>query len=173
MMEAWRSGGFATYPDLPGWTGTPWSLLLVPGWRELIGRPLGEVAARQWAIANQVLLDDLAALPRERWCAVSYADVVRDPQAVAESLCAFAGLAWDQELSEPLPLSRHTLTPPAPEKWRKNEPEFSAFLPLAEKVAARAHAILSQQTPPPAPSCPNLNFMQPRPPAESALRIGN
>jgi hypothetical protein len=34
MLDAWRSGRFITYSNLPGWTGSPWSLLLVPGWRE-------------------------------------------------------------------------------------------------------------------------------------------
>ena len=30
MLDAWRSRQFVTYPDLPGWTGPPWSLLLTP-----------------------------------------------------------------------------------------------------------------------------------------------
>ena len=46
MMEAWLSGAFQTYPELPGWEGPPWSLLLVPGWRELIGTPLPELSSR-------------------------------------------------------------------------------------------------------------------------------
>ncbi len=40
MMEAWGSGRFRTYPNLPGWTGLPWSLLLVPGWRDLRRPPV-------------------------------------------------------------------------------------------------------------------------------------
>lgn len=48
MIEAWQSCRFGTYPNLPGWTGLPWSLLLVPGWRDLVGRPLEEIVARQW-----------------------------------------------------------------------------------------------------------------------------
>ena len=55
-----------TYPDLPDWDGPPWSLLLTPGWRELSGRPLAEIAARQWAAATSQLLDDLEALPPRR-----------------------------------------------------------------------------------------------------------
>src|SRR5690606_26806424 len=38
MIEAWQSGRFRTYADLPGWNGLPWSLLLVPGWRALSGQ---------------------------------------------------------------------------------------------------------------------------------------
>ncbi len=58
MMEAWTTGRFRTYPHLPGWTGPAWSLLLVPGWRELIGRPLHEIVAAQWHTTTRLLLDD-------------------------------------------------------------------------------------------------------------------
>lgn len=30
MIDAWNSGRFRTYPNLPGWTGPAWSLLLTP-----------------------------------------------------------------------------------------------------------------------------------------------
>jgi hypothetical protein len=48
MIEAWQSGRFVTYPELPDWRGPPWSLLLVPGWRELAGKPVAEIVAAQW-----------------------------------------------------------------------------------------------------------------------------
>ena len=61
MIEAWGAGTFRTYPDLPGWPDGGWSLLLVPGWRALAGKPVAEIAARQWATTTDILLDDLAA----------------------------------------------------------------------------------------------------------------
>lgn len=45
MLEAWESGGLRTCRELPGWTGLPWSLPLTPGWRELVGAPLGDIVA--------------------------------------------------------------------------------------------------------------------------------
>src|SRR5688500_10412186 len=45
LLGAWRSGKFVTHSKLPGWPGPPWSLLLVPGWRDLAGRPLPEIVA--------------------------------------------------------------------------------------------------------------------------------
>jgi hypothetical protein len=33
-------GTLPDYPNLPNWTGLPWSLLLVPGWQQLVGQPL-------------------------------------------------------------------------------------------------------------------------------------
>lgn len=100
------------------------------------------IAAAQWATANRCLLDDLALLPPERWCAVSYEDLVADPQRQAERLCKFAGVSWDQKLSGAQPLSRYTLTPPAKDKWRKNEAVLEAVLPQVEAVAWRARQVV-------------------------------
>lgn len=142
ILDAWRSKKFVTYPELPGWKGLAWSLLLIPGWRELSGRDLPSIAAEQWAVANRILLDDLEQLPRERWAAVSYAELVNAPQRTAERLCHFAGIAWDQHVEQgQLPASRHTLTPPDPNKWRKNIQELAPLLPRVEAIGARARRV--------------------------------
>ncbi len=143
VLDAWKSGRFVTYPQLPGWEGPPWSLLLVPGWRELSGRPLAEIAVRQWASATSQLLDDLEALPPERWCVASYDRLVADPQSEIDRLCAFAGLEWDRQVTAPLPLSRHTLTSPEPEKWRHNGEELKPVMPLVDPVAERARDVFA------------------------------
>jgi hypothetical protein len=144
ILEAWKSGGFVTYPRLPGWEGPPWSMLLIPRWRRLRGQPLPKIAAAQWATANRTLLDDLEQLPPERWCMVSYADLVANPQVQVERLCQFAGIAWDQELRGPLPLSRYTLTPPDPNKWRKNAAALEPLLPRLEPLRDRARQVLAR-----------------------------
>lgn len=120
MIEAWQSGRFGTYPKLPGWKGIPWSLLLVPGWRELNGRPLQEIVAAQWEITTRVLLDDLEALPQDRVHVLRYDRFLADPSHAVASLCRTLQLGWDQRLEGPLPLSRHTVSEPSPEKWRRH-----------------------------------------------------
>ena len=107
-VEAWRAKASVTYPDLPGWDGDPWSLLLVPGWRGLRGLPLEEVVAWQWAITTRHLLDDLEVLPPERWCVASYDDLVERPAEEIARLRHFLGLGWDHELAA------RTVTPPDP-----------------------------------------------------------
>lgn len=144
ILDAWKSGRFVTYPELPGWTGRPWSLLLVPGWRELAGKGTPEIAARQWLAATSLLLDDLESLPPDRWCVASYDRLVADPQAEVQRLCDFAGLAWDRELTAPLPHSRHTLTSPQPEKWRHNGDELKEVLPLVKETALRAREVFAR-----------------------------
>lgn len=132
IIDAWRSGGWVTYPDLPGWEG-PWSLLLPPQWQQQRGRPPEAIAAWQWDSANRYILDDLAAIPREQWTAVRYDELRDAPRATLERLCGFLGLQVDQSLAQhlaqPLPLSRHTLTPPAPDKWRANAASIERVLP--------------------------------------------
>src|SRR5690606_26533588 len=134
MLDGWQSGGFRTYPALPGWQGPAWSFLLVPGWRDLSGQPLEDIVAAQWARTSQVLLDDLDALPAGHWTGVDYGRFVADPQGETTRLCEWAGFGWDRTLGATLPLSRYTLTPPAPDKWRRHaaaiEPRLAALQPL-------------------------------------------
>ncbi|MDX1998743.1 MAG: TIGR03032 family protein [Thermoanaerobaculia bacterium] len=144
MLDAWRSGRFVTYPQLPGWQGPPWSLVLVPGWQELVGRPLPEVVAQQWATLTSRLLDDLEALPAERWCVASYDRLLTETRAEVERLCAFADFAWDRPLDGPLPVARHTLTSPAPEKWRHNWEDLKSVMPSVAPVAERAREIFAR-----------------------------
>jgi len=141
MFDAWKSERFVTYPGLPGWTDPPWSLLLVPGWRELIGHSLAEIVTTQWATATELLLDDLEALAPEQWCVASYDRLVGDPQSEITRLCAFSDLAWELELDGSLPLSRHTLDSPHPDKWRRNADALDPHWDRVREVAARAHDV--------------------------------
>jgi len=100
------SGGFRTYPGLPGWPGPVWSFLLTPGWRDLAGAPLARIVARQWSATTRALLDDLAALPANRWLAVRYEAFVAAPQEEISRICRGMDLTWDRRLGASLPLAR-------------------------------------------------------------------
>ena len=140
IMRAWRSGKWKTYNGLDGFPG-PWSLLLPPGWRELRGKPLEEIAAHQWSVTNRIVLDDLAALAPGRWTSLTYGDLVADPGGQIVRLCEFLGIGMDASLrarvSAPLPNSTFTLTPPRADKWRELEPQVARVLPLIEPVWQR------------------------------------
>ncbi len=144
MIAAWESGRFTTYPDLPGWTGTPWSMVLTPEWRKLVGRDLAEVVAEQWRMTSEILLSDLDKLASDRWAVVGYHNLVADPQGEIERLCGFLDLEWDQELEHELPLSRYTLTPPKPEKWRQHADRLEQVLPATADVARRGRELLAR-----------------------------
>ncbi len=116
----------------------PWSLLLVPGWRELKGRPLPEIVAAQWERTTRILLDDLDALPADRCHAVRFDAFLADPRQQMQRLCGDLGLAWDRPLEGALPLSRYTVSKPDAEKWRRHADVIEPLLPGLQVVIDRA-----------------------------------
>ncbi|MFM8862509.1 MAG: TIGR03032 family protein, partial [Acidimicrobiia bacterium] len=143
MLDAWRSGKFVTYPELPGWTGNRWSLLLTPGWRDLVGKPLPEVVANQWATTTSMLLDDLEALPPDRWCVTSYSALLADPDAELRRLCEHLDLEWDSDTGGTLPHSKTTLDAPQASKWERNAEELAKVWSIVDDVAVRAHEVFA------------------------------
>jgi len=141
MLDAWQSGSFVTYPDLPDWPDRPWSLLLIPGWRQLRNKPLAEVVARQWQQANETILENLASLPASRWRVLDYETLVKEPGSVFSKVCSWLGLPAqpqrEKALSSRLPYSRYTLSPPARDKWRRHEPQLSPVLPGTDTLMQR------------------------------------
>ena len=144
MIEAWQSGRFRTYPNLPDWPGAPWSLLLTPGWRTLAGKPLHEIVAAQWQATTELLLDDLSALSADRVHVIRYDKLLADPQGEIERLCAAVGFVWDRPLDANLPLSRYTVSQPNPDKWRRHESEINAVLPQLAQTIARAERFVAR-----------------------------
>jgi len=135
MIEAWTSGRFRTYPGLPGWTGLPWSLLLTPGWRDLIGQPLNRIVAAQWRVTTQLLVGDLLELPSDRWVVTRYDALVAHPEAEIRRLCAMMDLEWDRSFDAALPLSKYTVSPPERDKWHRHAAEIETVMPsIAEQV---------------------------------------
>ena len=144
MMEAWHSGGFRTYPNLPAWRGAPWSLLLVPGWQRLNGLNMPQVAAHQWAITTETLLNDLEQLDPARVEVVDYRTFLSSPQAEMERIAEAVGLSWDRKLGPTLPLSKTTVSQPASEKWRRIEPVIEAIWPIVERADQRAREFVEK-----------------------------
>jgi len=147
IIEAWKVGlqgdRFVTFRDLPGWDRPAWCFLLPPGWRSLIGKPLAEIAAFQWSSSNNIILDHLADLPAARWHPVSYAHLVAAPMETLISLSRFAGLSvTEAELpAGPLRLSRTTLKPPDPQKWKQHEQNLRGLAPALEDTEERIRRI--------------------------------
>jgi hypothetical protein len=141
MIEGWRSGGFRTYPTLPGWRGLAWSFLLTPGWRALIGAPLPHIVARQWTETTRILLDDLTALPADRWRVIRHEAFLAAPQAEITRLCVGLDVAWDRTLGARLPLARHTVSAPDAGKWRVHAEAITATAAIWGEQDARARAL--------------------------------
>jgi hypothetical protein len=132
LLEGWRSRKFMAYNDIPDWPYREWSFLLTPGWESLKESSLAEICAHQWKVTNQTALSDLSSLPATDWFALSYADLLNNPQKMIRKIGEFACLNWnkgmDDYLSTTLPVSRLTLSSPAKNKWKKNEHAIKPFL---------------------------------------------
>ena len=144
IVEGWQSKRFIAYHALPGWNGA-WSFLLTPGWEDLLDRPLVEIAAHQWRVANETILSDLALLPSDDWLFVRYADLAGAPNPTIVRIALFADLTWDesveQVVSHALPFSRMTLSAPAPTKWRKHAAELESVLPSVAPVVEKIETL--------------------------------
>jgi len=140
MIEAWQSGYFRTYPRLPGWTGLPWSLLLVPGWEQLRGLPLPQIVAHQWARTIAVAVADLANLPAARVRALTYEELLAAPEATIPALARAIGVGWDRRIDGRLPISGTTVSAPAPDKWRAVEPMITEVWPIVAEADGQARA---------------------------------
>jgi hypothetical protein len=157
MLDAWRSQRFVTYaqlpgwryPNVPGWSATlSWSLALANGWREWMKLPLPDLVAKQWSAIVDTMLGDLAAIDSARVAVADYSALLADPQAEMQRVCAFAGLEWDRTLDAPLPLSKHTLTPPDPDKWKRNAAEVERMLTIATPSIERLeHFVRARRDP--------------------------
>lgn len=144
LIDAWHSGRFVTYPTLPGWAGPPWSLLLVPGWRELPAEDVPAIAAAQWRTAHEAMLERFEAMPIERVVVVRYEALREDPSGCLRRLADSIGVA-PPDVAGSLPLSRHTLTPPDPDKWRRHADELERVLPELEPTWARIRDFCEQR----------------------------
>lgn len=149
IIEAWQSGHFVTYRNLPGWQGQPWSLLLPPDWQTQQGKPLESVACWQWQTTNAAIVDELTRLPRNDWTSISYQELCQDTDAALAKLCAFIGVApLIKDNSKKL--SQHTLTPPDPNKWRKHETAIMAQEPAWSAISQRIDTL--EHRPPETPA---------------------
>jgi Sulfotransferase family/Aspartyl/Asparaginyl beta-hydroxylase len=133
LVEGWRSRRFLAYRGMPGWPYRDWSFLLPPGWSSLVGCSLVEIAAHQWQVANATIEADLRDAPSGASCKIDYDDLIRTPRESLRNIAELAGLTWDAEVeaavSAALPLSRVTLSAPAPHKWWQYQEELTALLP--------------------------------------------
>lgn len=149
LIEAWtlglQSGRFKTFPELPGWDRPGWCFLLPPGWREMRGKSLAEIAAFQWSASNRIIMEALSSLPVERWTSVTYEALVADPQSALTGICQFANIEADQVQvhSGELPLSRTTISRPATDKWKVHETEIEALMPSLADTLQRIETFCS------------------------------
>ncbi len=128
MMQGWNQTGRFEKPALQEAlraTGSElihWAYPAPPGWQDVATRPLVEVCAWSWTQHVQFIQNSLQHIPDDRKTLVFYEELQDNPDALAERLARFCDLEIGPMLQNYLrerPLSRTTVTPPDPDKWRR------------------------------------------------------
>lgn len=157
---AWNSGKFVSEPDLHGWWGEKWSFALVPGWADLIGKPVPEIAAKQWAKTVDLALDELSKLESNSWVLASFEALLDNPESEIKRITQALDLEWSASIPEKLAPSPNTINPRGIGKRPVPNGEVFAALSNVSDTVKRLNEARSPITPveqpmqPPAASLP-------------------
>ena len=145
LMEAWRARPrFVRYrlPEplngLGELSDDRWSLVLVPGWRELREASLAEICARQYVACNEAVLREREALAGSSWIDVRYENLVAAPVDELRRVYDQLGLGFTNEAERFARTfaenqARTTLTAPRTDKWRDRDAD--AIASVASQLA--------------------------------------
>jgi hypothetical protein len=141
LYEHWPRGGRLPY-RLPGQfavQGLPrgyWRFVLVPGWRDLDGRPLEEVCARQYTESTEAILRFRDSLPPEREVTLRYEDLLQDPVTVTRDMFSALQLDLPPHVAERVRNLVHP--PPRQPKWETtHRAEVERVLPQISSLLTR------------------------------------
>lgn len=112
--------------DWPQRHGMDWHFLMPPGWQQHLGDSPAAQFAWQWEQGTGIPLRDLTDCARIR-----YEDLVAQPADAVEDLLEYAGLRMSREVlaaCQAMAPSKHTLSAPAPDKWRARAAEIEPVL---------------------------------------------
>ena len=144
MIDGWpelkRFGKEALTPYIPpaGSSVPHWTFPAPPGWRSVLDRPLPEICAWSWQQHVQAMMDF-----RDRQgggIVVRYEDLVTHPLETTDKLAQELDLRITDRVKAYVqnpPLSRTTISPPSPRKWKDSHgQEIAEVLPLIRPTVA-------------------------------------
>lgn len=120
--------------SIPGYSRDRWAFTLIPGWRDLVARPLEEICAWQWIRCNEAVLAHREGTKgKVPYLTVQYEELVASPATVLPQIAQFLGLDFERDLghlAQQLPQINAVSTPDR-DKWRRRNPEaISRIMPL-------------------------------------------
>ena len=148
LIEGWRQphlfpGYKVPIPlRIPDYTRDRWAFTLIPGWRDLVDRPLEEICAWQWIRCNEaVLAHQEQTRGQVPYLTVRYEDLVTAPDTTLRRIADFVGVDFERTLSHfarELP-QINVVSAPDLEKWRRQNPEairriFPLIRPMMERL---------------------------------------
>ena len=155
MAAIWQAGTMVTREELPGWDGPPWSMPLIPGWRELSGSPLEELVTAQWIALSRGALDELEQLVPERWCVSDFDQLTGNRDNETQRICRFLDLGWHAGISNAVATSLATSEREfaAIESKPEVEPDEAAI-----EISNRARELIADNTPKRNPGAPEAGL---------------
>jgi len=150
IIDGWHSGHFVTYPGLQVAAG-PWSFLLPPGWEKKKNDPVEKLAAWQWINAHEHAIKAFTKIGQKRIFCLNYDDFLAHSAKTVKQLCVFMDIPYDSGLAEhcsnPLPLSRYTLTEPQKDKWKKNAAELARVMEKTRPTIKKINQFADMSSP--------------------------
>jgi hypothetical protein len=138
LIDGWNAEArFESY-KLPHMT---WKFLLPPRWEALQNVPVPAIAAAQWRIANEAIMDGLRDVDIGRWHFVDYDQLIDDTITQVVRLCEFACINAEDVLEGAIvggfPLSKSALSPPRRDKWKRHQKAVNEILPSLNDIMER------------------------------------
>ncbi|MCA9936787.1 MAG: sulfotransferase [Anaerolineales bacterium] len=144
LLNGWREPHlFPGYPvpdplHIPGYQRPRWAFSLIPGWRDLVDRPLAEICARQWIACNEAVLtfQQQSSVPI---LTIRLEELVAQPAATLPHIADFLQIENRESLMRhgaQLPQINVT-SRPTEAKWQQNEAEIRAILPFIQPMMAQ------------------------------------
>lgn len=144
LLEGWRQPhrfpGYNTPVPVtsPGQSRGRWAFPLIPGWRDLVDRPLEEICAQQWLVCNEAVLDYCATPGSLPVLMVRYEDLVGNSDVTLERIAEFLDLAPEDIPARGSPLPNvNVISQPGTEKWRREEETIARVTPLLQPMMKR------------------------------------
>ena len=144
LMEGWRQPhqfpGYRTPLPVtsPGQNRGRWSFTLIPGWRELVDKPLEVICAHQWVASNEAVLayaNSPAVLPI---LTIRYEDLVRDTDNSLTQIASFLSLSTDDipAYGQSLP-EVNAISSPDLQKWQREREAIERVMPILAPTMAK------------------------------------
>lgn len=157
LVNGWRhpAGRYRSYyvPEtlqIPGHEHRRrWCFALIDGWRALAASPVPEIALAQWAACTRAMVEARRLVPPGQWEEVFFEDLLDEPDATLERVCAAAQIRCDRTVRDALErliaAPVNALSAPQPDKWRRDNlheiaPLLPRMAPLAAQIGYDLHA---------------------------------
>ena len=105
------------------------------------GKSIAEIAAFQWAAANETIMNDLKQFNLIEWVVCDYRALVGNTSQTIKSIARFAKIKYTGELKEyagsSLPVSKTAITLPKKDKWKRHRDVIESLVDIYEPVQHR------------------------------------